>query len=292
MVLMILVQVIMHSLSEAPSQRCRKGVAIVTKLVDSCYDCARVSPSLSPNQMVMRLRGGWDRPGGDWDQAPGLPPQKQPFTFGQGQGPVVAGGLPPQKQAFSAFRASSGFQQAHSANLAEGYPYGAQVQQFPTRYPPQGPQPQHTVDPGMHPSRFVPSGGYPPPAPPRQEPWGMQERARFPPPGGSRPPLPTPQQYAHKQRFNSVLVRGLKADVEEQEVIDLFDDASAVKSVKILKPNPVYRDRAAYVNFASDEGPAAALKLDGSKPPWNEDMTVSRPSLHRLPMSCFRRGQA
>lgn len=87
-------------------------------------------------------------------------------------------------------------------------------------------------------------------------------------------------------------MRGLKADVEEQEVIDFFDDASAVKSVKILKANPMYRDRAAYVNFASEEGPAAALKLDGSKPPWNEDMTVSRPSLHLHPVSYFCRGKA
>ena len=72
-----------------------------------------------------------------------------------------------------------------------------------------------------------------------------------------------------RARHSSVTVRGMVPGVAEQQLVDFFEIAGTVTSIKVLPPNPRFPSGVAYVNFGTVEHATAALRYDGAKPAWN-----------------------
>ncbi len=129
--------------------------------------------------LLLRLRGGWDQ--GHWDRNAGRQPN---FP---GAPPPFRHGGPPSQQSPSQYQQN---QQRHAPFPHHGHPSS-----FP---PPQGE--------GMHPSRLFPHGGD------FRSDQRQDRGMRFPPPHQGYPPS------QHAPRYNSVMVRGLHEDIQEQQV--------------------------------------------------------------------------
>jgi RNA recognition motif-containing protein len=63
--------------------------------------------------------------------------------------------------------------------------------------------------------------------------------------------------------------------VSEQQIIDYFESAGAVESIKILPANSRFPTGVAYVNFGIAEHATTALnRFNGAVPSWNAGITV------------------
>jgi hypothetical protein len=67
----------------------------------------------------------------------------------------------------------------------------------------------------------------------------------------------------------SVVVRGVAPGVSKQSLIDFFQSAGAVVSLKLLPASPRFPSAVAYVNFGVPDHATAALRHDGAVPSWN-----------------------
>ena len=67
----------------------------------------------------------------------------------------------------------------------------------------------------------------------------------------------------------SVVVRGVAPGVSEQSLMDFFQSAGAVVSLKLLPASPRFPSAVAYVNFGVPDHAMAALRYDGAVPSWN-----------------------
>ena len=67
----------------------------------------------------------------------------------------------------------------------------------------------------------------------------------------------------------SVVVRGVAPGVSEQSLMDFFQSAGAVVSLKLLPASPRFPSAVAYVNFGVPDHATAALRHDGAVPSWN-----------------------